>query len=1170
MASDSSDRDKERLQQLLQMDDLGSRRRDIISTEDTRTKYNRVSLDQINAQRAINQVGSKVQQLAEQNKEKLNSWSNAWKDIGDDVDLEDLDPLMNGQSHRARLADQVRDYGGQSYAEEEEKSRPRGAPRGPRGGGRGGGVVGTRGRGGHPMALRSADRYIPRSASESKIVHHKVTNRNETPRRQVKDPALIEPDPNFHEHRHRSGRNRAGPSHGERNAPPNKPDNRPNKAPTVRRPVPPSHQTNYEYLLAGSDDFMAAVSNMSGNAAPASAAPAYDENSTLFSQGRDTSAKPTKVEEPPKKGSNKNTPKKDKKENASKKDVTPNKASASKAPKTPRKNTTPKNQQNLSASKADNKKQGPSYSVSELLGLASQAESCNEMVPKEQKLAAAMERQHVPATAASAVKATPVVEAKTEVKATSAIQEAPVAEETSAIEATDSNIEDTEPPKTPNGGPSSFASSLPQPADEDGPGGDSSPDDHSDLLLDFSTPPSPKDKGKAPMREADSDLGQLLDVTCRPVEDVFMGGQQSSNTYEGMLDAESLSAYPSMMGMTADMLDKQRELEQLVRLLDQAMSTEQFDYLNSRRGTLEAQLIRMKKDYDATKATIVQPKVIKKEEPEITAHPEVSKAEKMDTKSLVDANGTNVQAVKQKVEQPQNSSVKSDISGLKVDDLIGTHLLPGRTRDMGQWPVDRPGPQPRSTRLDAWTQGHERKSTTLSQGTSTTETSDGRMRSAPYIPSSAATRQYASAYFEAQDKAKEVEELQHRVSTLSLDSPKKATGFTGTPATRPDSPTPAPRSQATSSSSVARATPYFPDTAATRQYSGNFSAPKPQEVSNASIAKSTPSFPATAATKQYSGNTSATGTQGTSSSSGARTTPSFPDTAATRQYSGNFSAPKPQETSSSSAARITPSLPDTAATRQYSGGFTPFTFPQAESSKGRGSNYGQHTRTISIPTSEGSQGSVQKSKLSPTVPPFQPSNNAPKPKANEQKVDNGVGASKYATTRSLPRSTSGLEASKYAVPAAEPVSVPSGPPRFAYSPQRAPSQGIEASQYAASQKRKASQGLETSKYAQPAKRAPAQSLEASKYAAPMQSQSGQGMEASTYASASTFKPEQGLSVSKYASSSPSKPSQGLETSKYAVAPLTWEQRDAKVLRSHKRVEDMTEEGGLMASKHRVL
>jgi len=79
------------------------------------------------------------------------------KGISDTQDLENLDHLLDGQSHRAQLTTLIRESGGQTYTKVLNKkdnflkvaeSDHRGGP--PPGryssGGRGGGVIGTRGR----------------------------------------------------------------------------------------------------------------------------------------------------------------------------------------------------------------------------------------------------------------------------------------------------------------------------------------------------------------------------------------------------------------------------------------------------------------------------------------------------------------------------------------------------------------------------------------------------------------------------------------------------------------------------------------------------------------------------------------------------------------------------------------------------------------------------------------------------------------------------------------------------------------------------------------------------------------------------------------------------------------------------------------------------------------
>lgn len=61
--------------------DLGTERRERISTNDVHDRYSRIGIDQINADRASNQVGSEVQRLAEKNKAQLNSWASKSLDL---------------------------------------------------------------------------------------------------------------------------------------------------------------------------------------------------------------------------------------------------------------------------------------------------------------------------------------------------------------------------------------------------------------------------------------------------------------------------------------------------------------------------------------------------------------------------------------------------------------------------------------------------------------------------------------------------------------------------------------------------------------------------------------------------------------------------------------------------------------------------------------------------------------------------------------------------------------------------------------------------------------------------------------------------------------------------------------------------------------------------------
>jgi hypothetical protein len=71
--------------------------------------------------------------------------------VNDTDSIEKLDPLMHGQSHRARLMERIKEQGGQQYGEGYGKNSQAKSenhhPFSPLSSGRGGGIVGTRGRG---------------------------------------------------------------------------------------------------------------------------------------------------------------------------------------------------------------------------------------------------------------------------------------------------------------------------------------------------------------------------------------------------------------------------------------------------------------------------------------------------------------------------------------------------------------------------------------------------------------------------------------------------------------------------------------------------------------------------------------------------------------------------------------------------------------------------------------------------------------------------------------------------------------------------------------------------------------------------------------------------------------------------------------------------------------
>ncbi|KAF7589152.1 hypothetical protein BBP40_004722 [Aspergillus hancockii] len=124
----------------LQMVDLGSARRDHITSSDGR-RPKKARLEDIEAARMSNQPGTKAQHLAQKNRQQLNEWNNAFKKIGEG-DVENLDDILSGQSHRVQLSASIR----AGVAQDNTETLPTASSRGSRPRGRGGGVIGTRAR----------------------------------------------------------------------------------------------------------------------------------------------------------------------------------------------------------------------------------------------------------------------------------------------------------------------------------------------------------------------------------------------------------------------------------------------------------------------------------------------------------------------------------------------------------------------------------------------------------------------------------------------------------------------------------------------------------------------------------------------------------------------------------------------------------------------------------------------------------------------------------------------------------------------------------------------------------------------------------------------------------------------------------------------------------------
>ncbi|KAJ5569930.1 uncharacterized protein N7459_009360 [Penicillium hispanicum] len=126
MESEKSERDE--LLNKLQMADLGTARRENISTFDDRKNIPSVRLEDIEASRQSNIPGTAAQRLASKNKLKLTAWADFHKTVTDTGGLEDLEDLMRGQSHRANLVAAVQSSGAASVKSTGSRSTISSAP----------------------------------------------------------------------------------------------------------------------------------------------------------------------------------------------------------------------------------------------------------------------------------------------------------------------------------------------------------------------------------------------------------------------------------------------------------------------------------------------------------------------------------------------------------------------------------------------------------------------------------------------------------------------------------------------------------------------------------------------------------------------------------------------------------------------------------------------------------------------------------------------------------------------------------------------------------------------------------------------------------------------------------------------------------------------------------
>ncbi|CAI7645953.1 unnamed protein product [Penicillium manginii] len=157
----------------LQMSDLGSERREFISTREDKRYGQRYSCEELEAFRAFRKPKTASGRQAQAHQPALTAWSSLAQKVNDTDSLERLDPLMHGQSHRARLMEKIQEQGGQQYGEgygKNSQSKPENHyPFSPVSSGRGGGIIGTRGRGRGigprgapgPIAMRSHSVVLP-------------------------------------------------------------------------------------------------------------------------------------------------------------------------------------------------------------------------------------------------------------------------------------------------------------------------------------------------------------------------------------------------------------------------------------------------------------------------------------------------------------------------------------------------------------------------------------------------------------------------------------------------------------------------------------------------------------------------------------------------------------------------------------------------------------------------------------------------------------------------------------------------------------------------------------------------------------------------------------------------------------------------------------------------
>ncbi|KAL8693683.1 MAG: hypothetical protein Q9218_001540 [Villophora microphyllina] len=143
----------------LQRDDLGTARRDHISTHDLPDRrFGNVTTQDLERHRRVNREGTR----SIQESQRVAGWNSAWHKLANDEIIEEgLSDLNAGQSHRARLLDGIQQLKGGSALAAAQETLPRAGTSRSRGTGRGG-------RGGAQVArgpTRSARPRVPPSTS---------------------------------------------------------------------------------------------------------------------------------------------------------------------------------------------------------------------------------------------------------------------------------------------------------------------------------------------------------------------------------------------------------------------------------------------------------------------------------------------------------------------------------------------------------------------------------------------------------------------------------------------------------------------------------------------------------------------------------------------------------------------------------------------------------------------------------------------------------------------------------------------------------------------------------------------------------------------------------------------------------------------------------------------